>query len=82
MGSLEEPDEMIISKPATQHESEEVPDLADLEGEDLIDPNAADSNVLFGQTYVSAEEPVDAIMRTRVYDLSLTYDVYYQTPRM
>ncbi len=32
--------------------------------------------------YLTAEEPADNIERTRTYDLSITYDKYYQTPRM
>lgn len=32
--------------------------------------------------YLTAVEPEDTIMRTRTYDLSITYDKYYQTPRM
>jgi hypothetical protein len=33
------------------------------------------------QRYLRAEEPADTIMRTRTYDLYITYDQYYQTPR-
>ncbi|CAM9501956.1 unnamed protein product, partial [Phaeothamnion confervicola] len=32
--------------------------------------------------YMTAEEPEDVIVRTRSYDLSITYDKYYQTPRI
>jgi hypothetical protein len=32
--------------------------------------------------YVSAVEPEDTIVRTRTYDISITYDKYYQTPRV
>lgn len=31
--------------------------------------------------YLKAEEPEDHILRTRTYDLSITYDLYYQVPR-
>jgi len=32
--------------------------------------------------YLRATEPDDNIVRTRTYDLSITYDKYYQTPRV
>jgi hypothetical protein len=32
--------------------------------------------------YLRATEPEDNIMRTRTYDISITYDKYYQTPRV
>eukprot|EP01083_Nonionella_stella_P122096 367162_1 len=31
---------------------------------------------------LKAEEPEDNIVRTRTYDISITYDKYYQTPRV
>jgi len=33
-------------------------------------------------TYLRATEPEDNIVKTRTYDLSITYDKYYQTPRV
>jgi ubiquitin-like-conjugating enzyme ATG3 len=33
-------------------------------------------------TYLRAAEPNDNILRTRTYDVSITYDKYYQTPRI
>lgn len=35
-----------------------------------------------GGGYVVAEAPEACIVKTRTYDLSITYDKYYQTPRM
>jgi len=32
--------------------------------------------------YLRAEEPEDNIVKTRTYDLSITYDKYYRTPRV
>jgi hypothetical protein len=32
--------------------------------------------------YLVAREPEDNILRTRTYDVSVTYDKYYQTPRI
>jgi ubiquitin-like-conjugating enzyme ATG3 len=31
---------------------------------------------------MQADEPSDNIVRTRTYNLSITYDKYYQTPRV
>ena len=31
--------------------------------------------------YLRAEEPADALVATRTYDICITYDKYYQTPR-
>lgn len=33
-------------------------------------------------SYLTAEEPADSIVHTRSYDLSITYDKYYQVPRI
>jgi ubiquitin-like-conjugating enzyme ATG3 len=45
------------------------------------DPNALPA-IFQKEGYVSMDAPVDQILRTRVYDLSITYDKYYQTPRL
>lgn len=63
-------------------EDDEILDMDQVQ-EDLVvekDENAVD---VFGSgKYVTAEEPEENILMTRVYDLSITYDVYYQTPRL
>lgn len=33
-------------------------------------------------TYLTASEPEDNVVQTRTYDLSITYDKFYRTPRM
>ena len=35
-----------------------------------------------GGGYMVAQEPDDNVVATRTYDLSITYDKYYQTPRV
>jgi len=35
-----------------------------------------------GSPYIWAEEPEETILRTRTYDLYITYDQYYQVPRL
>lgn len=62
---------------------DDIPDLADLEIEDAIeDQNTAGFIFESGSEYISKEEPASNILKTRIYDLSITYDTYYQTPRL
>jgi len=76
----EEIGEITLEQPQQDQESEgEIPDISDMQGEQLLDQNAAS---IFGGNYVQADEPEESIVRTRVYDLSVTYDTYYQTPRL
>lgn len=61
-------------------EAEDIPDMADFEEADnLVEADLAG----FQSTYLVAHEPDDDnILRTRTYDVSITYDKYYQTPRV
>ncbi|KAJ6393923.1 hypothetical protein OIU77_023209 [Salix suchowensis] len=61
-------------------EEEDIPDMADFEDPDnLIESDPATLQT----TYLVAHEPDDDnILRTRTYDVSITYDQYYQTPRV
>uniref|UniRef100_A0A6M2F675 Autophagy-related protein 3 n=1 Tax=Populus davidiana TaxID=266767 RepID=A0A6M2F675_9ROSI len=62
-------------------EEEDIPDMADFEDPDnLIKSDSATLQT----TYIVAHEPDDDdnILRTRTYDVSITYDKYYQTPRV
>jgi ubiquitin-like-conjugating enzyme ATG3 len=60
-------------------EDSDVPDM--LECEDL--DNVVENDVATLQPYLVAYEPDDDhILRTRTYDVSITYDKYYQTPRV
>uniref|UniRef100_A0A2P2LY86 Autophagy-related protein 3 n=1 Tax=Rhizophora mucronata TaxID=61149 RepID=A0A2P2LY86_RHIMU len=61
-------------------EEEDIPDMADYEDPD--NPIETDPATL-PSTYLVAHEPDDDnILRTRTYDVSITYDKYYQTPRV
>lgn len=64
--------------------SSDAPDLSSFEEEDnLVEDEAALGPTSGG--YLVASEPDDdndAILYTRTYDLSITYDKYYQTPRV
>ncbi|KAJ8752879.1 hypothetical protein K2173_008614 [Erythroxylum novogranatense] len=61
-------------------EEEDIPDMADYEDPDnLVETDPA----TLQSTYLVAHEPDDDnILRTRTYDVSITYDKYYQTPRV
>ncbi|KAF2315844.1 hypothetical protein GH714_040390 [Hevea brasiliensis] len=61
-------------------EEEDIPDMADYEDtNNLIETDPA----TLQSAYLVAHEPDDDnILRTRTYDVSITYDKYYQTPRV
>ncbi|CAI0404560.1 unnamed protein product [Linum tenue] len=61
-------------------EEDDIPDMADYDDPDnLIEADPATLQT----TYLVANEPDDDnILRTRTYDVSITYDKYYQTPRV
>ncbi|GMF25722.1 unnamed protein product [Phytophthora lilii] len=76
-------DEHFLDGPAAAEP--ELRDLSSYEEEDNLvqDDEAALAPAAAG--YLVASEPDDAdnaILRTRTYDLSITYDKYYQTPRV
>eukprot|EP01135_Chromosphaera_perkinsii_P009990 Nk52_evm25s1992 gene=Nk52_evmTU25s1992 len=58
-------------------DAESIPDIDDFEDENLVEDDAG--------ALVTAEpssKKDDNILKTRTYDLSITYDKYYQTPRL
>lgn len=62
-------------------EEEEIPDMTEFEDTDNVVEN--DDPAILPTTYLMAHEPDDDnILRTRTYDVSITYDKYYQTPRV
>lgn len=82
-------DTLVISKKNTVQsissyfggdEEEDIPDMGEFEDTD----NLVESDpVTLQNTYLVANEPDDDnILRTRTYDVSITYDKYYQTPRV
>ncbi|KAL8141453.1 hypothetical protein V2J09_014485 [Rumex salicifolius] len=61
-------------------DEEDIPDMAEYEDQDNIIEN---DPATLQTTYLVAHEPDEEnILRTRTYDVSLTYDKYYQTPRV
>ncbi|PON85573.1 Autophagy-related protein [Trema orientale] len=65
-------------------DEEDIPDMADFEEPDnIIETDPATLQATLQSTYLVAHEPDDDnILRTRTYDVSITYDKYYQTPRV
>lgn len=59
-----------------EEEDDDIPDMAEYaEQDNVIETDTA--------TFLVAHEPDDEnILRTRTYDVSITYDKYYQTPRV
>ncbi|KAL2612936.1 hypothetical protein R1flu_024628 [Riccia fluitans] len=61
-------------------DDDDAPDMADFEDADNVMKN---DDATLETTCLFAEEPDDNnILRTRTYDVSITYDKYYQTPRV
>lgn len=61
-------------------EEEEIPDMAEFDDADNLVEN---DPAMLQTVYLVAHEPDDDnILRTRTYDVSITYDKYYQTPRV
>ncbi|KAH7557385.1 hypothetical protein ACOSP7_027098 [Xanthoceras sorbifolium] len=71
---------MSISNHFGGEDEEDIPDMAEYDEPDsLIETDPA----TLQSTYLVVHEPDDDnILRTRTYDVSITYDKYYQTPRV
>lgn len=64
--------QQLESLQITEDDEEEIPDLESFEDSDNV-INPVDPGEFI---------PTDNIMKTRTYDLFITYDKYYQTPRL
>lgn len=71
-----EPTEIPELPAENEDDDDNIPDIADLDLQE--DDEAA---LPAPKRYLVAEEPEDNIVRTRTYDLYITYDQYYQVPR-
>ena len=58
-----------------QKQEDEVMDIDDID-------NGAETNIFATDKYVVRHEEEDTVHKNRTYDLSITYDFYYQTPRL
>ncbi|CAI9102687.1 OLC1v1000994C2 [Oldenlandia corymbosa var. corymbosa] len=61
-------------------EEEDIPDISEFEDSDNL--NESDPAALPSTYLVALEPDDDNILKTRTYDVSITYDKYYQTPRV
>lgn len=59
--------------PAQEEEEEEYADMADFEDDNVLQDDAV---------AVAPGDEDDNVVKVRTYDLSITYDKYYQTPRV
>ncbi|KAL6061173.1 Ubiquitin-like-conjugating enzyme ATG3 [Balamuthia mandrillaris] len=56
-------------------DDDDIPDMEEFDTEDNLVEEEADPSAL-------TQEDSDAILKTRTYDISMTYDKYYQTPKV
>jgi len=77
----EEAEEPLESLPAqSENDDEEIPDVDGFDGSDNV--VVIDDPSEFRPTANANTNTSDNILRTHTFDLSITYDKYYQTPRV
>ena len=67
---------------AADEADDEYADMADFEDDDIMEDEAAVTSPAVGGASTDATTNDDNILKVRTYDLSITYDKYYQTPRV
>lgn len=60
-----------------QQDDQEAMDIDDIDQHE-----GGTTNIFASNKYVVMQEPEDNVHKNRTYDLSITYDFYYQTPRL
>lgn len=65
----------VITKEKPKDENEEADEYTDM-------ADYEDDNILDDEAVVAPDEESDNLLKVRTYDLSITYDKYYQTPRV
>jgi ubiquitin-like-conjugating enzyme ATG3 len=70
-------DDMENIEDDNQDMQEEAVDIDDI---DNID--SKEDNIFSSDKYIIRQEQEDTVHKNRTYDLSVTYDFYYQTPRL
>lgn len=63
-----------LQDPVENDNEDDIPDISNLDMDD-------ETVIPTSSTYLTAVEPEDTIIKTRTYDLYITYDQYYQVPR-
>lgn len=64
---------------AAPDNDDDIPDMDEFETDDNV---MEVDEASLSTPYLVATEPEENIIRTRTYDISITYDKFYQTPRM
>lgn len=92
-GEPVEGDVKLAAEAEAAGDDDEYADMEDFTEDNLVVPDMASLSVVGTAMkiapagpevsgYLSAVEPEDGFVRTRSYDVSITYDKYYQTPRV
>lgn len=74
------PEPTQASSAVNEDGEDEYADMADFEDGNVIDDS--ETTALSSNNYNAKSSDNDNILQTRTYDLSITYDKYYQTPRV
>ena len=67
---------------AADDADDEYADMADFEDDGIMEDEAAVTSPAVGGAATDATTSNDDVLKVRTYDLSITYDKYYQTPRV
>jgi len=72
------------NKPVNNDDDDDanIPDMGDLQINEDYDDSVQPKASSYKTDTKKSEEVTDNILKTRTYDLSITYDKYYQTPRV
>mmetsp|Transcript_1782 Transcript_1782/g.4551 ORF Transcript_1782/g.4551 Transcript_1782/m.4551 type:complete len:325 (-) Transcript_1782:125-1099(-) len=70
----------LTSSSAAGTADDDIPNMEEFEQDDLVDED--DDAALAVGTMSLDDPPADNIVRTRTYDISITYDKYYRCPRV
>lgn len=71
----------VVADTLKHNEEDEYADMEEFEDENVIEDEAAVSNSVVSTSKTTSKFD-NNIMKVRTYDLSITYDKYYQTPRV
>ncbi len=71
----------VVAETSNDNEEDEYADMEEFEDENVIEDEAAVSNSVVSTSKTTSKFD-NNIMKVRTYDLSITYDKYYQTPRV
>lgn len=61
---------------------EQQAEALDIDAMDIDGDGATTTNIFGTNKYIVMEQAEETVHKNRTYDLSITYDFYYQTPRL